>query len=92
MRCDVCDAEIGHRGGCSLDAGGGEALVCSVCGQRIFPGDEYMYDVRFGLETLCGDCIERLEVDDILEICGASTVAELIEMTTDKICREGDIY
>ena len=102
--CRVCDGDIGHRDGCCLDGGDireiGEIeelndtdeLVCSMCGQTIASGEEYIYDVRYGCEAVCGECIEHLEMLDVLEICGVQSVTELIAITTDKICRAGETY
>lgn len=88
LMCDICDYELdfGHYDGCPLDGYEYGALICSVCGEQIRQGQVYVYEPdSHGGGFVCSDCIEAFSVAEILEICGISSVSELIAELSDKL-------
>lgn len=98
--CDVCELELGHMERCPLDYGcndDGEfemsSISCSVCGEAILPGESYIYDPNGdGGGIICSGCIEELSVSEILDICGTSSVAEIISELSGKLMKAGERY
>ncbi len=95
MMCDVCDYDFGHIHGCPLDYDEqSEADVsCSLCGGVIDHGQLCIYHPNGdGDGFVCAECIEAFSVSDILEVCGLSTVTEIIAELSGKVMRAGDRY
>ncbi len=93
--CDICDYdfEFGHYDGCPMEEREYGALICSVCGEQIHQGQLYVYEPggRSG-GFVCSDCIEELSISEILEICGFSSVTEIIAELSDKLMKASEAY
>lgn len=94
--CDICEVSFGHLEGCPLDYGDPYencGLYCSLCGEEISDGQNYIYDPDGdGEGIVCSECIEAFSVSDILEVCGVSSVAEIISVLAGKVMKAGDRY
>ncbi len=96
LMCDICDYDfdVGHFEGCPLDGDYGcGGLVCSLCGEQITSGQHYIYDPdSHGEGYVCSDCIESLSVVEILDICGVSSVTEIIAELSDRLLKASESY
>ncbi len=94
--CDICDFDFpsDHYEGCPLEGDYGYgALSCSVCGEQIRQGQYYIYDPEMhGEGFVCSDCIESFSVTEILDVCGISSVTEIIAELSDKLMKVSDQY
>lgn len=96
LMCDICDYDLdfGHYEGCPLDGRYGYGtLSCSVCGEQIRQGQHYIYNPDgHGDGFVCSDCIESFSVTEILDVCGISSVTEIISELSDKLMKASEPY
>lgn len=77
--CDICrrtycpSACPNHRD--AREAVSGDSEVCSECG-AVIPGGEWYYCFADG--TVCTECAERIDVEDLLRLTGMVSRAELL--------------
>lgn len=68
-------------------------LSAQLCGEVISDGQSYIYAPDGdGDGIVCSECIEAFSVAEILEVCGISSVTEVISVLAGKVMKAGDRY
>ena len=79
--CDVCRMQIcppacpefdGRRAGKRGPVG-----RCAVCQSLIYQGESRFYD---GVRSICADCADYINVDELLALCGVERTRELLDV------------
>ncbi|MCD7944249.1 MAG: hypothetical protein LUH43_05100 [Clostridia bacterium] len=91
--CDVCGCDVGHIRGCPMERRGRYEIECAVCGGEICMDEICIYvpeSSRHEHGFICERCIEEFTTADILEVCGMSSVSEIISELSGKVMRLGE--
>ena len=74
--CDICQRERCAPRCPNAPPPSPSELSCSLCGVEIASGAPVL---QKGREAVCTACVRTLRADDVLALCGAATLRDLLE-------------